>query len=377
MKILHVNCNYLTTVLHQTMIEHLDQKNVESTVFAPTDALKKAVIVPNENVCARECFRSFDRFLFHVKQRKIRKVLEQEIRVREFDCIHAYTVFTDGYCAMKLSQKYKIPYVVAVRSTDLNVFFRYMRHLKGVGIEVLRNASAVLFLSDSYRKQLLEQYVPEKQRKEILEKSYVIGNGIDDYWFEHSQVPDLKTHLDRIAAKQLKVVYAGRINANKNPLTTLKALHLLEKQGITPSFTVVGKVEDTGVFETLNRDKMVTYIAQQPKESLRCIYREQDVFVMPSYQETFGLVYAEAMSQGLPVLYTKGQGFDGQVPDGQGGYGIIPDDPQDIAKKILQICNHYEKFAENAFRSVEKFRWNRICEQYVRLYKEVCGKNKG
>lgn len=40
---------------------------------------------------------------------------------------------------------------------------------------------------------------------------------------------------------------------------------------------------------------------------------------MPSHKETFGLVYAEAMSQGLPIIYTKNQGFDGQFPDGYVG----------------------------------------------------------
>ena len=39
------------------------------------------------------------------------------------------------------------------------------------------------------------------------------------------------------------------------------------------------------------------------------IYRENDIYVMPSIIETFGLVYAEAMSQGLPVIYTRGQGL--------------------------------------------------------------------
>src|SRR5690606_2930407 len=40
-------------------------------------------------------------------------------------------------------------------------------------------------------------------------------------------------------------------------------------------------------------------------------FSEADVFVMPSRNETFGLVYVEAMLQGLPILYTSNEGIDG------------------------------------------------------------------
>ena len=39
-------------------------------------------------------------------------------------------------------------------------------------------------------------------------------------------------------------------------------------------------------------------------------------FCLPSHAETFGLVYVEAMSQGLPIIY-EGQGFDKQFQDGE------------------------------------------------------------
>ena len=46
---------------------------------------------------------------------------------------------------------------------------------------------------------------------------------------------------------------------------------------------------------------------------------------MPSRYETFGLVYGEAMSQGLPIIYSKGQGVDGYFKEGTVGYGVVSD----------------------------------------------------
>ena len=51
--------------------------------------------------------------------------------------------------------------------------------------------------------------------------------------------------------------------------------------------------------------------------------RSCSVFAMPSIFETFGLVYLEALSQNLPVVYTKGQGIDGMF-DNTVGIGVDP-----------------------------------------------------
>ncbi len=72
------------------------------------------------------------------------------------------------------------------------------------------------------------------------------------------------------------------------------------------------------------------------KEKLLEIYRQCDVLVVPSFRESFGLIYVEALTQGLPVVYTKGQGFDGNFEDGHIGYSIQPESPESIAEAILK-----------------------------------------
>jgi glycosyltransferase involved in cell wall biosynthesis len=70
------------------------------------------------------------------------------------------------------------------------------------------------------------------------------------------------------------------------------------------------------------------------------IYRANDIFVMPSFTESFGLVYAEAISQGLPVVYSIGQGFDRQFPEGEVGYHADPNSAQSVADAILTYFLH-------------------------------------
>ena len=374
MRVLHINCNYMTTVLHQTMVEHLDKTGVDSHVFAPVYDAGMAVIKPNANVTVSECFCKWDRIHFGYKQRKILAGLERDIDVSGFDCLHAYTLFTDGNCAMRLSEKYHIPYVVAVRSTDLNSFFRYKPWLRSRGIRIMEKAAAVFFLSERYMEEMITKYVPQSKRECIRQKSQVVPNGIDDFWLAHTPPAHTEEKIAKIRDKKPDIIIAGRINRNKNQLTLMHAVEKLNESGYDTKLLVVGNVEDDTVVQRLQNSKFVTLLPACPKEQLISLYRQSDLFVMPSFEETFGLVYAEAMSQGLPVLYTKGQGFDGQFPEGVVGYSVDPHSAEDIAEKVIAVCNVYEDICANGPEVAKGFNWDDIANRYKVIYEQITAK---
>ena len=351
------------------MVENLDAKNVDNTVFVPTHNKDTAVIQPNDNVCVCECFKKWDRLVFDFKQAKIFNALQKHIDVSQFDVIHAYTVFTDGNCARKLSKKYKIPYVVAVRNTDINVFLKKAPYLRNRCYKILREASAVFFLSDAYKRELFDSFIPRKYRDEIMRKVQVIPNGIDAFWFENQAAPKPQPE------DKIKLVFAGKVDKNKNITTTQRAMALLRERGIPTTLTVVGKVKSQEEFEKVKSDAFTTYIPAKPKEELIDVYRGCDLFVMPSYHESFGLVYAEAMSQGLPVIYSKGQGFDGQFDEGEVGFAVDASSAEQIADRIVAIMQEYSAFSERSVKGCSKFSWDDICERYVAIYTDICNGN--
>lgn len=355
--------------LHQTMIDELENLGVKNEVFVPVYSNNGHIVIPNKNVNVAVCFKKLDRMFYNIKQKKIKERVKQDFNIKEFWNLHAYTVFTDGNVARNLSKEFGIPYVVAVRNTDVNVFFKYMIHLRKTGVNVLKDAKAVFFLSNSYQKQVIETYIPLKYQKEILLKSYIIPNGIDFFWHENlynSYQPLAKMELFK--KQKLTLIYAGVIDKNKNITTTCEAIKILECEGWEIKFIVVGEIKNNGVFAAIK--KFINYVEPKAKEDLINIFRESDIFIMPSHTETFGLVYAEAMSQGLPVLYTKGQGFDGQFLDGVVGYAVSDTDAKDISEKIKKCVFNYEKLRENCLTLVDKFKWNQICEIYKSIYQE-------
>lgn len=362
MKILHINCNYLITPLHQLLIEKLGEAGIENKVFVPIYIGAERNTEVNGDVSVSVCFKERDRYLFDYKQHKIIKALETSADISKFDVIHAYTVFTDGNCAMKMSKKYGKPYVVAVRNTDLNLFLKKLVYLRARGIKILRGAKKIFFLSEAYKNELFEKYVPEKYKSELLSKTEIIPNGIDDFWISNVSS---KSGFD---ASNIRLIYAGRIDANKNISTTQSAMKILREKGINTSLTVVGKVADEAIYNELRADSFTSFYPAVPKEQLISYYRNNDIFVMPSRHETFGLVYAEAMSQGIPVVYTKGQGFDKQFPDGTVGFSVSSSSAEDVASSIEKIIGNYSAISENCVQNCKKYVWKDIAARYLEIY---------
>lgn len=366
MKVLHINCNYLGTALHQCMVEHLDRHGVDNTVFVPTFDLDNSVIAPNKNVLACKCFHKWDRLLFYYKQRKIQNALEGSLRIGDFDLLHAYTLFTDGNSAYELWKKYGIDYVVAVRSTDVNSFFKWRPHLIKRGLRIMMHAKAVFFLSKSYKQQVLKKYVPRSYQNLIDNKSYVIPNGIDDFWIQN-----LNTENNRTIHDPLRLIYVGTLIARKNIPKIQEAMNILRKKGQASSLLVVGKMINKSVFRQVCKDLNTTYSPPKQKNALVDIYRNGDIFIMPSFAETFGLVYAEAISQGLPVVYSAGEGFDKQFDEGEVGFHADPHSAESVADAIEKIALNYSEITKDISQKAMKYNWDRICAQYCEIYQSI------
>ena len=377
MRVLHINCNYIGTKLHRVMVKHLADAGVENHVFVPVQAGLGELPQLGENVHIAPCFKKWDRLWFAGKQRKIISAARSVLQgIPRPDCIHAYTLFTDGNCALELFRETGIPYVVAVRKTDVYVFFKYMIHLRARGVEILKNASAVFFLSPLYEDLVLERFVPRDEREAILRKSSVIPNGIDDFWFDNLHVRETAdAALEK--GRTITVLQAGEINVNKNQLLTAEGISRLNSRGWDIRLRVVGRVRNDMVRRRLERREFISLLPMQPFEELIREYRGADIFVMPSIIETFGMVYAEALSQGLPVIYTRGQGFDGQFPEGTVGYSTNSRDPEELAACIEKVCARYGDLSRNCTEKVQRFRWDTIIQEYLRIYAGMAAGRSG
>lgn len=370
MRVLHINSYYSNAgkpTFYRNFFDAQVKAGLDIDVFVPVDReinpLSKEQFGEYSQVV--KTHNPFDRYIYHLKQGKILKEAIRRYNSEKFDLIHAHSLFTNGYVAWKLSEKLGVPYIVALRNTDLNTFFRFMPHLRGTGIRIMRNAAGLIFISRPYLDRVTSRYVPEVDKDDLLARSRIIFNGIDNFWINR-----LNRHGKEYSNGCLRLLTVGQVNRNKNQITAAKATEILIHKGFKVTLTVVGEKKNEKVFRKLQEYPFVRYLPPVTKEELIDIYREADIFVLPSITETFGLVYPEAMSQGLPIIYSRGQGFDGQFEEGRVGFHVESRNAEEIADRIVDITRNYEEISRNCVEMCKRFNWTDIAGEYVGVYKE-------
>lgn len=97
-------------------------------------------------------------------------------------------------------------------------------------------------------------------------------------------------------------------------------------------------------------------------------YRRADVFCLPSVQEGFGIVFAEAMASGLPVVSTLSAAIPEVVPRNRAGLLVPPANPEALAVALIELLTNPEKRAAmGAFgqQHVRQYDWERIARLFL------------
>lgn len=364
LRICHI-CSYFENILYDDLIT-TQMEHIEPRVFY----FKRKGCEKEYNkdyVDEVNCFSKADRAFFFLKEKKAYEAYIRTYHDREFDLYYAHSLFVNGYLAYRLKQKFGTPYIVMVQNTDLNYFFKYRKWLKTTGLIILLSADKIICASEIYRDELIRKYIPQKYKEIIMAKTAVIPYGIGDLFFEEQQResdnPD----------KPDELISVGLICRNKNQLNLCKAVKKLRTEGRDIRLTIIGKVGSERILNKIRKYDFVNVLPFMNKETLKEYYRNSHIFALTSFTETFGLVYAEALSQGLPIIYTQKQGFDGQFPEGSIGYSVNAKSIKSIAQGISAAIDNYQSLSEKTISAADRFRWETVNNQYREIYREVTG----
>lgn len=374
MKILHIASDFSNTKVHSNLVRELDGLGVEQVVFNPIRTIRRDTIGKNEFPAQHTQFvyavvvKPFHHYMYHVKQHCLFKALQKRVDVADINLTHAATLMTDGGVAYKLYKKYNIPYVVSLRNTDINGFLDKMPHTWHDARKILLNAKRIFFISQGLKEKFENHRVIKSILPQIEDKFVLMPNGIDDYFISNVRKDKRTGH---------GIIYIGDFSNNKNVLRLGKAvLQLREEKGLEDvKLTLVGGGcnEDDSVENLINNNPDVfNYVGKVYDKTKLCeLLGANRVFAMPSINETFGLVYLEALSQNLPVLYTKGQGIDGLFDDTI-GVGVNPLSISEIKEALKNMLLNTDKYSNNCI-DFNAFKWATIAEKYREHYRDLLG----
>jgi glycosyltransferase involved in cell wall biosynthesis len=286
--------------------------------------------------------------------------------LKNIDFVHAHTWYSDGAIAYQLYKDYHIPYIITIRNTDWNIFYKYLIHTRRIGLKILLNAKQIIFISEAYKQKIIKSNICQK-RIELMSKCKIIPNGIDAFWA--CNVQNRKILLD----KPDTILYIGNFSANKNLKRLVIAVESLIASGHRLTFHIIGW--DKNPIEQFLKMKnfIVFHDKTYDKNALAKIIRQADIFAMPSIHETFGLVYIETLSQGIPVIYTKGEGIDGFYGN-EIGEAVNALSIESLETGIKKIIDNYSDYNFNPNEIVKNHEWNKIAQRYIHLYETILKK---
>lgn len=380
MNILHISVAGIVDKFYLPFLSNLKSElNINETIYIPysdedcSESEKQILIEYDKvgiNVVALPIKNKIDRILYKSKIRKYTKNLIQHIDIKQFQMIHAHSLFSDGGVAYLLNQKYGIPYIVAVRTTDTNVFMRYFPHLKKFARKIIEHSDRVIFITPNIQEQI-RGLLYQKDKFEILkEKECVIPNGINDFW-----VKNRLTGGKELSNNSVRLIQISRLNERKRVDVSIKAVKILYERDIDVSLDILGEGESKEklieLAKNLNVEDRVFFqgYIREPEE-IRKYLKQSDIFVMPSTGETFGLVYVEAMSQGLPIIGIRDTGVSGYFVKEKVGEFIDEPNEVEVANAVERIILNYSTMSANAVKNINSFNWHDISKRYGTIYEK-------
>lgn len=194
------------------------------------------------------------------------------------------------------------------------------------------SAAAVACISDYTRSQVMSHLPPAQWHKVGL-----VRMGVDTVRFSPAPV-----RVDRDAAAPLRVLTVGRLVPVKGMPLLVDAVAELVHRGLPVALTVVGAGP---LLEPLREDvrargldEVVRLLGPVSQDELPKLYREADVFCLPSFNEGIPVVLMEAMATGLPVVTTAITGIPELVVDHRTGLLVTPGRADLLAAALTELA---------------------------------------
>jgi len=288
------------------------------------------------------------------------RVLARLWRDERLDVVHAHWWIPAGVSAWLAGR----PYVVTLHGTDVALLER-SRAARLVGRRVLHGAAAVTAVS-SYLAVRAARAVQLQPGRILVQPMPIDTQG-----------------FSRTSRGGGGIVTVGRLTSQKRIDLLLDALAELRTRGRTPALTIVGNGPARPGLERrvaeLRIAGQVRFLGEVPPERIPDAVGDADVFVFPAVGEGLGLVAAEALLLGVPVVATRdGGGVTDIVPETGAGRLVSPD-AREIARAIEELALDPESRRLAAVAGValrRRFDPAVVAQRFEALYSEVAAQHR-
>ena len=211
---------------------------------------------------------------------------------------------------------------------------------------------------EAYKQSGFIKYLPE---------THVIPQGINEKYLKLQSSPTSRTILS-----------VGSISKRKGHLYLLKAFDLLCQKLNDVNLVIAGVLAEQSYYQEImtyvqnspNADK-IKILTNLPQEELFKLYTQAQVFALHSQEESQGIVFAEAMATGMPIVATNVGGVPYVVLNEECGLLSSYTDVEIFMKNIYSLLTDvkkYELMVTSAKKAALRYIWNNISKEVTKVY---------
>jgi glycosyltransferase involved in cell wall biosynthesis len=280
----------------------------------------------------------------------------------EIDVIHAHVSYPAGYIASVLSKEFNVPYIITEHMGPFP-FLSLMR--KGKPIQEIdqafSGATKTIAVSPALARQIASFGFAEP---------VVVPNLVDERLF----IPG-----EPASGKFIFFTLCG-ISKGKGLDQLLKAIAWWNPSPEQFEFCIGGdgpmKPHYERMVEKLGLADRVRWLGSVSRDAAPELFRQCHAYVMPSRHETFGVVYAEAIASGKPVIATRCGGPEFIVND-LNGMLVDVGDIEGLAEAMKKMSAEWHRYDPVMIREdfIRRFSRRAVVSQLEKIYRDVAGVN--
>lgn len=269
---------------------------------------------------------------------------------RDFDLIISHMPSGHIYSDL-INKKLKLPHISIVHQSDYRVLsnFKYSFYFKNRLKKALENSTLI-----GARNEFL---------KEKLNADFILPSFVE----EEKIIKNKEFKKDK-----LKIITLSKLIKRKNINLVIEAL---SKVDFDFEYSIFGEgKEKKRLLSLIKKYNLKDKIKIYPHINHSEVYDELDknnIFILPSIKETFGISYLEAMSRGLIVIASKKEGMQGIIKNEENGYLIEPkvDDTKEILEKINNQNN--DEIIKKTLLNIKNYTQEKIMNKYDEIIKKT------
>lgn len=290
--------------------------------------------------------------------------VQKIINEHNIDIIHSHHPFLLGAVARKVARLQKIPIIFTHHSF-------YTEYVHNIPLPPQLTKPLVEKITTDYCRHVDHIIAPGKATRRYLEAHgiqtpiTILPSPINDIFFATKE---------RIFDQPYKLLSVSRFTKEKNILFLLSMVDQLPRT--TFHLTLAGYGPELAFLkEEVARRALtnnVTFVIAPSKAELLQLYQISHVFIFASQTETQGIVLAEAMATGLPVIALHGPGQEDIIQHGKNGY--LVHSQEEMIKQLLfllQQPSHIQQLEQGALNSALAYKSPLLSQQLLRLYKTL------